>query len=469
MVILFAPKIAIKNSKMSDNIVKIKKGLDIRVKGIATFSTIDASSIRRYAVKPTDYVGVTPKMLVKEGDPVKAGTTLFYDKNNEQARFTSPVSGTVEAVVRGDKRALLQVVVAADGKHDSETFAYGKADELQPEQIVNTMVNSGAWTFLRRRPFGLVPHTNDKPKAIFISGFDSAPLAADVDYLLSGRQEEWQRGIDILHRLVATIHLSVNPEVNKSGLLEKTGNVILHHFSGRHPAGLVGTQINKIDPINKGESVWTIKPQEVCTLGHLFITGEYRPEQLVAMAGPVVKTPQYYRLSAGACIESLCDNVTDGHVRYISGDMLTGCNIGKAGFLSAGHSLLTVLPEGDKYDFMGWLLPGLKKYSASHTFLSGFLQGRHSEKYLERCELNTNTHGDVRPYMVTGQFEKVMPLDIYPLQLIKACIIGDIDLMENLGIYEVEPEDFALCEFVDTSKTEIQSIIRNGLENCRLN
>ncbi len=453
----------------SNSTIKIKRGLDIRVKGSAERCTVEILSCKRYAVKPTDYVGVTPKLLVKEGDRVKAGTTLFYNKNNEQARFTSPVSGVVEAVVRGAKRALLQVVVAADEQHAAEEFAHGEVNSLSREQIVETMVQSGVWTLLRRRPFGIVPMTDEKPKAIFISGFDTAPLAADVDYTLAGRQAEWQKGIDVLKRLAGTVHLSINPEMNKAGIVENTKNVELHRFCGKHPAGLVGTQINKISPINKGEAVWTIKPQDVCTIGHLFATGEYRPEQVIAMVGPVVKNPQYYRVLAGASIADMAGNVTDNHVRYISGNMLTGVQIEKDGFLSAAQTELTVLPEGDHYDFMGWLLPGFKKYSASHTFLSGFMQCKGSAKMLEKMEMNTNTHGDERPYMVTGQFEKVFPLDIYPLQLIKACVIGDIELMEDLGIYEVEPEDFALCEFVDTSKTEIQSAIRAGLENCRLN
>ncbi len=455
---------------MSDNsTTKIKKGLDIRVKGAAEHYTVETFSSKRYAVKPTDYVGVTPKLLVKEGDQVKAGTTLFYDKNNEQARFTSPVSGVVEAVVRGAKRALLQVVVAADEQNAAEKFTVGDVNTLSRDQIVETLVQSGAWTLLRRRPFGIIPTVDDTPKAIFISGFDTAPLAADVDYTLHGRQEEWQKGIDVLHRLVSTIHLSINPEMNKAGIVENTKNVVLHRFSGKHPAGLVGTQINKISPINKGESVWTIKPQDVCTIGRLFATGEYCPEQVIAMVGPAVKNPQYHRVLAGESIADMVDNVTEENVRYISGNMLTGVQIAKDGFLSASQTELTVLLEGDHYDFMGWLLPGFKKYSASHTFLSGFLQCKCSKKILEKMEMNTNTHGDERPYMVTGQFEKVFPLDIYPLQLIKACVIGDIELMEDLGIYEVEPEDFALCEFVDTSKTEIQSAIRAGLENCRLN
>lgn len=446
--------------------IRIKRGLDIRVKGEAALQTVDATSIVRYAVKPTDYVAVTPKMLVKEGDAVKAGTPLFYDKNNEKAMFTSPVGGTVEAVVRGEKRALLRVVVAKDEKNEHETFEAGNPAEMGSEKVKDILLRSGAWASIRQRPFGLVARPDDKPKAIFISGFESAPLAPNYSYIVSHEHEkEFDTGLEALHALAGIINLGIDPSRNNTEIPARD-YLRVHYFSGKHPAGLVGTQINKISPINKGETVWVVKPQDVLTIGRLFLTGEYNPVRLVAMAGAPVKQPQYYKMITGACIESLAGNVTDEHVRYISGDMLSGTNIGKDGFMGAGDSLLTVLPEGDKYDFMGWLMPGLKKYSFSHTFLSGFCK---CKKYLESCELNTGMHGGVRPYVVSDQFERVFPFDIFPMELIKACIIGDIDLMEQLGIYEVEPEDFALCEFIDTSKTEIQDIIRKGLENCRLN
>ncbi|MBR1643756.1 MAG: Na(+)-translocating NADH-quinone reductase subunit A [Bacteroidales bacterium] len=454
---------------MSNSDFKIRKGLDIYVKGDAALRTEALPSIDLYAVKPTDYVGVAPKLQVKVGDTVKAGTVLFFDKNNEQARFVSPVSGTVEDIVRGDKRALLQVVVRNDGTQQSETFPCGAPNQMSPEALTDLMVSSGVWTLLRQRPFGTVPHTDEKPKAVFISAFDSAPLGVNYGFILKDRKEDFQCGIDVLARLAGTVHLSINPEREHNDIFCNTQHVVLHRFTGKHPAGLVGTQIAKIDPINKGETVWTIEAQDVATLGHLVRTGEYRPERIVALAGPVVKEPQYYSLLSGACISNLSAHVTEENVRFISGNILTGTNIGANGFLGSGDSLISVLPEGNQYDFMGWLMPGIKKYSTSRTFLSGFLQCGSHRKFLENCKLNTGLHGSVRPFIVTGEFEKVVPLDIYPLQLIKACIIGDIELMESLGIYEVEPEDFALCEFVDVSKTEIQSIIRQGLELIRTN
>lgn len=446
--------------------IRIKKGLDLCIKGSAQLQTADATSIQDYAVKPTDFIGVTPKLLVKEGDAVKAGSPLFYDKNNDAIRFCSPVSGTVKAVVRGEKRVLLAVVVASDGNHTSETFDVAK---LGREEIINTMLASGVWTLLRQRPYGIVADPKAKAKAIFVSAFDSNPLAPDYDYMLAGREADFQKGLDVLAK-IAKVHLSYNPQMNKSSMFTAAKNVELHQFEGKHPAGLVGTQIAMIDPINKGEAVWTVNAQDVAIIGHLFATGEYRPEKLVALAGPVVDDPKYYKIFAGANLLSITSAVTTNNVRFISGSVLSGSKIEKDGFIGYYDSYVSVIEEGNKYDFMGWLLPGIKKYSFSHTFLSGFFSHCGcNKKFLESREMNTGLHGSVRPLVVTGEFEKVMPLDIYPMQLIKAAIIGDIDLMESLGIYEVEPEDFALCEFVDTSKTEIQTVIRQGLELIRNN
>lgn len=446
--------------------IRIKKGLDLCLKGAAQLQTVDSTSIQDYAIKPTDFIGVTPKLLVKEGDTVKAGTPLFYDKNNEAIRFCSPVSGTVKAVVRGEKRKLLAVVVTSDGTHTSESFDTSK---LGREEIINTMLASGAWTLLRQRPYGIVADPAAKAKGIFISAFDSNTLAPDYDYVLKGREADFQKGLDILSKL-AKVHLSYNPQLNKSSMFTAAKNVELHQFEGKHPAGLVGTQIAMIDPINKGEAVWTINVQDVAVIGHLFATGEYRPEKLIALAGPVVSDPKYFKIFAGANLQTVTSAVTTDNVRFISGSVLSGTQIEKDGFIGHYDSYVSVIEEGNKYDFMGWLLPGFKKYSVSRTFLSGFFARCASNGKSVNCrEVNTGLHGSVRPHVVTGEFERVMPLDIYPMQLIKACIIGDIDLMENLGIYEVEPEDFALCEFVDTSKTEIQTVIREGLELIRNN
>lgn len=467
---------------MSD-IIKIKKGLDIPIRGKAQEITSDMRTIGEYAVKPTDFVGVTPKLLVNEGDAVMAGTPLFVDKNNASAQFVSPVSGTVKAIVRGAKRKLLAVVVSANGKNESLSFnKYGFSQQMKREEVMQQMVESGLWTLIRRRPFGTVALTTDAPKAIFVSCFDSAPLASDMDYVLQGRGDEFRMGLRVLLSLTdGDLHLGLCQGQQMEQICSRAAadaemghRLKLHLFKGPHPAGNVGTQIAAISPINKGEVVWTVDVQSVAIIGQLFLSGEYRPEKLVAFAGPCASSPRYYKVYSGCNVAQLykeqCATYTDSDVRLISGNVLTGDQIAADGFLGATDNVLSAIPEGDYYDFMGWLMPGFKKFSFSRTFLSGWLSGCCCTKSCNtksNYNIDTNLHGEWRPMVVTGCYEKVFPFKIYPMQLIKAAIIGDIDLMENLGIYEVEPEDFALCEFVDTSKTEIQTIIREALEKLR--
>ncbi len=454
------------------NTTIIKKGLDICIPGTAERRVSDMRLTGCFAVKPTDYVGVKPRLLVAEGDPVLAGTPLFEDKSNAAARFTSPVSGTVKAIARGDKRALLAVVVEADSEQKSVQF---QTSASTADGMRKTMIESGLWTLLRQRPFGIIPQADANPKAVFISAFDSSPLPVDIPFMLNGREQDFQAGIDILHTIAGTVHLSLQGGKD-NGFLEKVQNAEIHHFQGPHPAGLTGTQIARIDPINKGETVWTVNAQDVATIGQLFSTGHYCPQRMVALCGPVVGNSQYYRTLSGASVEELTKQTTFNELseplsdfRLISGNVLSGTAIAKDGFLSTECDKVSIIPEGNYYDFMGWLRPNFRKFSFSRTFLSGFFKRRteNGERRTFDFTFDTGKHGSDRPLFVTGEFEKLVPLDIYPMQLIKACIVGDIELMENLGIYEVEPEDLALCEFADTSKTEIQAIIRNGLEKIR--
>ncbi len=443
-------------------VIKTKKGLDIPIPGTAERVLTELPVEGEYAVKTTDFVGVTPRLTVSEGDIVKAGTPLFVDKHNEAARFVSPVNGTVKAIVRGDKRALLSVVVEASTT--SPTASQTQTESQSREAIVDTMVETGLWTLLRQRPFGIVPQRESKPKAVFISAFDSSPLPVDIPFMLEGRKEDFQQGIDILRQLACKVHISLHSAESKTHL-ETIQNADLHYFEGPHPAGLVGTQIAYIDPINKGETIWTVNAQDVAIIGHLFRTGEYRPERVVALCGPCVDKPQYYHVLSGTKIDVFATFPQANHQRIICGDVLSGTAIATDGYLCASCDKVSILPEGDYFDFMGWLRPNFKKYSFSRTFLSGIIS---KFRFLNtKFDFDTGKHGSVRPLFVTGEFEKLTPLDIYPMQLIKACIVGDIELMENLGIYEVEPEDLALCEFADTSKTEIQAIIRAGLEKIR--
>ena len=436
--------------------IHIRKGLDIPIDGAAEKRIADASYIRLYAIKPTDFVGLTPRLLVEEGDSVHVGDALFCDKKEERIRFTSPVEGQVKAIVRGEKRKLLAVVVEEKESQKAVFDIPATTKEIQA-----LMLRCGLWTAMRQRPFGVIANPDDQPKAIFVSAFDSAPLAPDYDFALQGKEEWFHKGLEVLTNLTdGIVHVSFRPGQRLAENLPTLNpQLSTHNFFGPHPAGNISTQIAHIDPINKGEVVWTMNPQDVAVLGELVGTGVYHPEKVIAVAGPLVPHPQYYRVKTGACVASLVP--TSGHLRVISGDVLSGTQIPKDGFIGAYDSLISILPEGDYYDFMGWLMPGWKKFSYSRTFLSGFLPKMFQWKF------DTNTHGDERPLVFTGNFERVFPFDIYPTQLIKACTIGDIDLMENLGIYEVEPEDFALCEFIDVSKTDIQSIIRNALETIR--
>jgi len=442
--------------------IKIKKGLDIPLSGDAERIVVDMRSEERYAVKPPDVVGFTPRLLVAEGDEVVAGQPLVEDKRDQRLTLPSPVNGKVQAIVRGEKRRLMEVIVAA-GKTgvpgcsgvSGESGTTGGARALSPEAPV--------WWMIKERPFGTIADPDHKPKGIFVSMRDTNPLAPDLAFALRGREHEFEAGIAALGRL-AEVHTV--------------------HAEGPHPAGNVGTQIAAISPLNKGEYVWTVNAQDVATIGRWCLTGEYRPERVIAVGGPAAKCPKYYRVLCGTSIQRIAEvqlmdpcypQLTTANsplsTRIISGSVLSGTRIEADGFLGMYDHQLTFIEEGDQYEFMGWLMPGLDKFSFSKTFLSGLMA---PFKMLEPLmpvkptySFNTNLHGSVRPFLFTGSFERVFPFDIYPLQLIKACIVGDIELQEQLGIYEVEPEDFALCEFIDPSKTEIQTIIREALEVLR--
>ena len=464
--------------------ITIKKGLDIPIAGAAEKRITNAIGIKLYAVKPTDFVGLTPRLLVEEGDVVATGDALFCDKNDERIRFTSPVNGYVKAIVRGEKRRLLEVVIEAGDSSSLVLDVPHTADEIK-----TAMLRSGLWTTLRQRPFGVVANPDDHPKAIFVSAFDTAPLAPDYDFVLQGKEEFFKKGLEALTKLNnGEVHVCFRPDQGLAKHLSSlTSHLSPHYVKGPHPAGNIGTQIAHIDPINKGEVVWTMNAQDVVVLGELVSTGVYRPEKVIAVAGPQIKNPHYYRIKAGASMAGIvAEQVLNSNYpkmendntaienRVISGNILSGTQISHEGFIGAYDDLVSILPEGDYYDFMGWMMPGIKKYSYSRTFLSGFMpkstfkpMGIQLPRFSNFWRFDTNTHGDERPLVFTGSFERVFPFDIYPTQLIKACIIGDIELMEQLGIYEVEPEDFALCEFIDVSKTEIQRIIREALETLR--
>jgi Na+-transporting NADH:ubiquinone oxidoreductase subunit A len=440
--------------------IKIKKGLDIRLKGEAE-KTVEDIKAKIFAIKPTDFIGVFPKLLVKEGDEVKAGSPLFFDKYRENIQFTSPVSGKVKEIKRGAKRVLLEIKIEADDQISYEDFGSADSDKLSREEVIEKLLKSGVWPFIRQRPYSVIANPENDPKAIFISAFDSSPLAADNDLIIHGYGEEFQLGLDIVKKLTSgTVHLNVKSDTSSKVFLNSK-NVQINEFSGPHPIGNVGTQINSLNPINKGDIVWYLYPQDILIIGRLFKEGKFDAQRMIALTGSEVTRPKYFKTFVGASVELLLENnVSDIKKRVISGNVLTGDTIENTGFVGFYHSQVTVIPEGDNYEFFGWLIPSLKKHSFYRTALSWLMPNK---KY----SLNTNLNGGERAFVITGQFEKVFPFDIYPMHLIKSIMIEDIDAMENLGIYEVDEEDFALCEYISTSKIDIQEIIRNGLDLMR--
>ena len=435
-------------------IIKLCNGLDIRLQGEAAKTIVDAPLAAEYAVSPLDFEGLTPKMLVKVGDTVEAGSPLFFDKKRPEILFTSPVSGTVAAVNRGEKRKILSVVVTADKEVAYKEFAKLDVATASREQIVNLLLESGLWTMFIQRPYGVVATPSDMPKAIFVSAFDSAPLAVDYDFALAGDKEALQKGFDVLGRLTeGKVHLSYHANQATPSF---TG-VELHAFKGKHPAGNVGVQIHHIDPINKGEKAWTLNIQDVAILGRLFLNGKVDMSRVIAVAGSCVAEPKYYRVIAGASVKAILGGkLSNEHARVISGNVLTGRNVGMEGFLGVNANMLTVIPEGDDYELLGWAMPRFKKFSVSRAYFSWLFPCR---KY----NLDTNLNGGERAFVMNDLYEKYLPMDVYPVHLIKACLANDLDKMENLGIYEVVEEDLALCEFVCPSKIEIQQILRNGI------
>ena len=441
-------------------VITLRKGLDINLRGSASEQLAEAPAAAEYAVSPLDFEGVTPKLLVKPGDRVKAGTPLFFSKSDERILFTSPVGGTVAAVNRGEKRKVLSVTVTPDADRQYEEFPKLDVRSASREEIVELLLRSGLWPMIVQRPYGIIADPSDTPRAIFVSAFDSAPLAPDYNFALAGREADLQTGLAAMQRLTeGKVHLSVR--AGAEGRMASLKGVELHTFAGKHPVGNVGVQIHHIDPINKDEVVWTVNIQDLAIIGRLFNEGRVDMTKVVAVTGSEVAEPRYCRIVAGATVASVLDGnlrpqKEGDRVRIISGNALTGRKTEADGHIAFYANQLTVIPEGDKYELLGWAMPRLDKFSVSRSYFSWLCPRK-------AYALDTNLHGGERPFVVTGLYERYLPMDIYPTYLLKACLAGDIEKMENLGIYEVTEEDFALCEFVDPSKIEMQQIIRNGI------
>ncbi len=439
--------------------IRLKKGLNINLVGESEKVYASVKPTDNFTVRPTDFHGLTPKLSIKPGDKVEAGSVLFFDKYSPKINFCSPVSGTISDIIRGEKRRILKIDIKADREISYKKFPKVSSNSLSREQIINSLLEGGVWPFIRQKPYDIIANPTDVPKSIFISTFKSAPLAIDNDFALYGMDDLFQKGLDYIIKLTkGKTHLNIDGNTNPSKVFTEAKRVEINKISGPHPAGNVGVQIHNIDPINKGEVIWFLEPQDVIAIARLFTEGRYDVSRIIAVSGAQVAKPRYYRTIAGASVANLLENnLLDGNNRIISGDVFTGERIPIDGPLGFYDTNITVIQEGNDQEFLGWIMPGFDKFSASRTFFSWLSSNK---KY----NINANMHGEERAYVVTGQYEEVLPMDILPNQLIKAIMIEDIELMENLGIYEVSPEDFALCEFVCTSKVEVQSIIRRGLD-----
>ena len=436
-------------------LIKLRKGLDVNLKGKAALETVSVKCPGEYALVPDDFTGMKPKVVVNEGDTVLAGDALFVDKKHPEVKFVSPVSGTVTLVERGDRRKLLSVRVKSDGKQQSREFDV-KGD------IKAVLMESGMFAFFRQRPYDVVANPEDKPKAIFVSAFNSMPLSQDFSYVVKGQEEEFKAGIKALSA-IAKVNLGINVAQSKT-FLNDVPNCEVTVFDGPAPAGNVGVQINHVDPINKGEVVWTIGAEEVIFVGRLMKTGRVDLTRTIAVAGSEVKNPAYATIKVGQKLDTLLQGqISDeASLRIINGNVMTGIKTSKDGYLAAHATEVNVIPEGDHADeFMGWIMPRFNTFSTHRSYLS-WLFGKKKEYVFD-----ARVKGGERHMIMSGEYDKVFPMDIFAGYLIKAIITGDIDRQEALGIYEVAPEDFAIAEFVDSSKLELQRIVREGLDILR--
>ena len=443
------------------NVIKLRKGLDINLKGKANFETIRRIDSSEIALVPDSFGGVMPKVIVREGDCVKAGDALFVDKKYPEMKFASPISGTVKAVVRGDRRKVLYVKVKADETQQFVDFGIKDIEKLDGKAIKEALLASGLFSFIQQLPYAVTTTPDTMPKAIFVSAFRDMPLASDFEVELKGNEKDFQTGLTALSKIQKT-YLGLSVHQTASALVNAK-DVEINVFDGKCPAGNVGVQVNHIDPINKGEVVWTIDPAAVIFFGRLFNTGKVDLRRVIAVAGSEVKNPSYAEILIGTPLSKVLDGQLKSteHVRIINGNPLTGRKTTLEDYVGAHTSEVTVIPEGDDVnEFLGWILPRTNLFSVSKSYFS-WLMGK------KIYNLDARIKGGERHMIMSGEYDKVLPMDIYGEYLIKAIIAEDIDKMEQLGIYEVSPEDFAVAEFVDSSKLELQKIVRNGLDMLR--
>lgn len=448
--------------------IKIKKGLDIPLMGEAQEAFLGEVKSDVLKICPEDFIGVTPKLSVRVGDEVKAGEALMYDRNHPSVKVASPISGVVTAIDRGAKRRILNITVERKGENEYVDYGIKNALSMQPDEVKKQILDAGLWFFVKQRPYDVVANPDKDPRDIFVTGFSTAPLAPSYDFILKDQDKDVQAGLDALSKLTkGKVYLSVSSKTTSSSL-KNAKNVVVTEFEGPHPAGNVGVQINHIEPINSGETVWTLNVLDVAIIGRLFNTGKVDLTRIVALTGSEVEKRGYYKMLIGTSLTDVFKSIPkldQGSLRYICGDPLTGHQVDQDGVLRAYASQLTVIPEGDEtHEFVGWATLNPNKYSAGCTYLSNLL---HKFGVKDKFRIDARIKGGPRAMIMSNEYDQVFPMDIYPEFLLKSIIAFDIDKMINLGIFEVAPEDFALCEFVDTSKIEIQRIVRAGLDMLR--
>ena len=436
--------------------------MDIKLKGRAERRKKEALRCEEYALVPDAFVGLTPKVVVREGDAVKAGEALFVDKAHPEVKFASPVSGVVTAIERGERRKVLSVRVKADAKQQFVEFGKFNLAVMKGSEVKAALLEAGLFGYINQLPYAVVANPEDEPKAIFVSALRDMPLAGDFDFEVEGQEADFQAGLTALSKMVKT-YLGIGAKQTSAALTDAK-DVEVNIFDGPCPAGNVGVQVNHLDPVNKGEVVWTVEPTAVIFFGRLFNTGQVNLTRTVAVAGSEINEPSYVDVLVGTPLKALPQVAAlDGKesVRLINGNPLTGVQTTSEGFIGGHTSEVTAIPEGDHADeIFGWILPRFKQFSVNRSYFS-WLCGK------KEYALDARIKGGERHMIMSGEYDKVLPMDIYGEYLIKAIITGDIDRQEALGIYEVSPEDFALAEFVDSSKLQLQKIVREGLDILR--
>ncbi len=433
----------------------LKKGHNLKLVGHPSDELNSISTPDHILIQPNDFAGIKPKLLVKAGDTVSIGTALFYDKLNEKVKFVSPVNGKINDIEFGERRVINKIIIGVDSVE--QTTSAIEVDST--DEIIEKLLESGLWPSLRARPFSKIANPENLPRDIFISAYNTSPFAPNLALILKDNEESFQKGLEVLSKLTSgKLHLSISADETNSTLLNAK-NVQLHKFTGPHPAGNVGVQIHHISPIkNRDDVVWYLDPQNVVEIGKYFNTGEYSTHKIISVGGASAIKPAHYKVLKGTSIKNILDSTTDGtNVRIISGDVLSGVTRTINDSLGFYHHQITQIPEESQREFLGWAMPGIKKYTLSRTFLSSLFPQKNAN-------LSTTMNGSHRAIISFGRWEKVLPMDILPEFLIKSILARDIEEMEKLGIYECDPEDFALCSFVCQSKTDVSKIISDGLQ-----